>query len=202
MEYDNTKLLQNKTNLKEKLYANWGYVWKMNKSKKSIKNSSSLYQTYRPTVIYKHKLKSGPPPMCIATLHPMAFNGMGLLPDAQNYGLHMHRECRERFPHHHGLTIPTCITHVPWCIPGSLTGGFLWSRWRGKRSRHCRCMLNPQFYVTGKRPIQWHFRDCNRGYHKGYHWCITDSFSLILSLGLFATFFYPVCHELYKYRRS
>ena len=29
---------------------------------------------------------------------------------------------------HHG----TCLTHVPWCMPGSLTSGFLWSRWRGK----------------------------------------------------------------------
>ena len=29
---------------------------------------------------------------------------------------------------HHG----TCVTHVPWCMPGSLTNGFLWSRRRGK----------------------------------------------------------------------
>ena len=50
---------------------------------------------------------------------------------------------------HHG----TCVTHVPSCMPGSLTSGFLWSRWRGKRYRHCRCMRNPQFYVSGKRPI-------------------------------------------------
>ena len=50
---------------------------------------------------------------------------------------------------HHG----TCVTHVPWCMSGSLTSGFLWSRWRGKRSRHSRCMRNPQFYVSGKRPI-------------------------------------------------
>ena len=35
---------------------------------------------------------------------------------------------------HHG----TCVTHVPWCMPGSLTSGFLWSMWRGKRSRHSR----------------------------------------------------------------
>ena len=28
---------------------------------------------------------------------------------------------------HHG----TCMTHVPWCMPGSLTSGILWSRWRG-----------------------------------------------------------------------
>ena len=26
---------------------------------------------------------------------------------------------------HHG----TCVTHVPWCMLGSLTSGFLWSRW-------------------------------------------------------------------------
>ena len=29
---------------------------------------------------------------------------------------------------HHG----TCVTHVPWCMPGSLTSGFLWNRrWGG-----------------------------------------------------------------------
>ena len=45
---------------------------------------------------------------------------------------------------HHG----TCVTHVPWCMSGSPTcdGG-------GKRSRHSRHMRNPQFYVSGKRPI-------------------------------------------------
>ena len=50
---------------------------------------------------------------------------------------------------HHG----TCITRVPWCMPGLLTSGFLRSRWRGKRSRHSRCMRKPQFYVSGKRPM-------------------------------------------------
>ena len=50
---------------------------------------------------------------------------------------------------HHG----TYVTHVPWCISGLLTSGFLWSRWRGKRSRHSRRMRNPQFYVSGKRPM-------------------------------------------------
>ena len=29
---------------------------------------------------------------------------------------------------HHG----TCVTHVPWCMPGSLTNGFLWNRRRGE----------------------------------------------------------------------
>ena len=50
---------------------------------------------------------------------------------------------------HHG----TCVTHGPWCMPGSPTSGFIWSRWRGNRSRHSRRMRNPQFYVSGKRPI-------------------------------------------------
>ena len=50
---------------------------------------------------------------------------------------------------HHG----TCVTHVPWCMSGSLTSGFLWSRGRGKRSRHSRRMRNPQLYLSGKRSI-------------------------------------------------
>ena len=58
---------------------------------------------------------------------------MGLLPDMLNCGLRMRRECRERFSSpsrvsdpdmHHG----TCVTHVPGCMPGSLTSDFLWNR--------------------------------------------------------------------------
>ena len=30
---------------------------------------------------------------------------------------------------HHG----TCVTHVPWCMPGSLTSGFLWN-WRRRKT--------------------------------------------------------------------
>ena len=45
----------------------------------------------------------------------------------------------------------TCVTHVLWCMPGSLTSGFLWSRWRGECFRHSRCMRNSQFYVSCKR---------------------------------------------------
>ena len=39
---------------------------------------------------------------------------MGLLPDTQNCGLRMRRECREIFPRHRGLAIPTCITALAW----------------------------------------------------------------------------------------
>ena len=52
---------------------------------------------------------------------------------------------------HHG----TCVTHVRWCMPASLMNGFLCSGWRGKRSRHPQCTRNQQFYVSGKRPIQF-----------------------------------------------
>ena len=70
----------------------------------------------------------------------------------------MRRECRERLPPpprvsdpdmHHG----TCVTHVPWCMPGSLLSSLLWSRWRGKRSRHSRRTRNTLSYVSGKRPM-------------------------------------------------
>ena len=39
----------------------------------------------------------------------------------------------------------SCVTHVPWCMSGSLTGGFIWNRWRGKRSRHYQRLRIPQF---------------------------------------------------------
>ena len=48
----------------------------------------------------------------------------------------------------------TCVAHVPRCIPGSLTSGCLWNRWRGMRSWHSRCMHTPQFYESGKRPME------------------------------------------------
>ena len=50
---------------------------------------------------------------------------------------------------HHGM----CVAHVPWCMSGSLMNGFFGSRWRGKRSRHTWRMRNPQFCVSGKRPM-------------------------------------------------
>ena len=54
---------------------------------------------------------------------------------------------------HHG----TCATHVSWCMPWSLTSCFIWSRWRGKGSRHSPRMRIPQFYVSGERAMAWRF---------------------------------------------
>ena len=79
---------------------------------------------------------------------------MGHLPDTLNCGLRIRGECREHFPRHHGLAIPTCITARAWRMPGSITSDFLLSRWRGKRSLHSRRMRNPQFCVSGKRPME------------------------------------------------
>ena len=83
---------------------------------------------------------------------------MGLLPDTQNRGLRMRRECRERFPRHRvqrkllvsdpGMHHGTCVTHVPWCMSGSLNCGS-----DGKRSQDSRRTRNSQFYVSGKRPM-------------------------------------------------
>ena len=58
-------------------------------------------------------------------------NMMGLLPDTKSCVLPMYRECRGRFPRHWlqrkplvndpGMHHGTCVTHVPWCMSGSLT---------------------------------------------------------------------------------
>ena len=58
---------------------------------------------------------------------------MGLLPDTLYDGLRMHRECQDRFPRHRlqrkpvvsdpGMHHGTCVTHVPWCMSGSLICG-------------------------------------------------------------------------------
>ena len=58
---------------------------------------------------------------------------MGFLPDTWKCGLRMRRGCRERIPRHRlqsqplvsdpGMHHGTCVTHVPWCMSGSLARG-------------------------------------------------------------------------------
>ena len=70
----------------------------------------------------------------------------------------MGRECRDRFSHQRlqrkplvrrslhasrHVRHPRALMHVGIANP----------RWRGKRSRNSRRMRNPQFYVSGKRPM-------------------------------------------------
>ena len=88
----------------------------------------------------------------------MLWPSIGLLPDTYNCGLRMRRECRERFPRHRlqrkllisdpGMHHGTCVTHVPWCMSGSVARGG-----GRKRFRHSRRMRNTQLYVSGKRPL-------------------------------------------------
>ena len=48
-------------------------------------------------------------------------------------------------PHmHHG----TCVTHVPWCMSGLPTSGFLLSRWRGKGPGIPDAWANHNFYLV------------------------------------------------------
>ena len=48
-----------------------------------------------------------------------------------------------------GMHRGTCVTRVPWCMPGSLTSGFLWNRWRGKRSHNpCACATSDFAYLV------------------------------------------------------
>ena len=63
---------------------------------------------------------------------------------------------------HHG----TCMTHLPWCIPGSLISGFLWSRWRGKRSQHSGACAIRNFTYLVKGP--WY--RIHRWVMSGHHW--------------------------------
>ena len=76
----------------------------------------------------------------------------------------MRRECRELFLRHWlqrqppasapGVHHGTCVMRVPWFMSGSLTcGGGENSGTSLKRSRHSRRMRNPQFYVSGERPM-------------------------------------------------
>ena len=62
----------------------------------------------------------------------------------------MHRECRERFPRNQIQSKP--LINDPGMHHGMHVGIFN-PRWREKRFRHSRRMRNPQFYVTGKRPM-------------------------------------------------
>ena len=68
----------------------------------------------------------------------------------------------ERFPYHRGLTIPTCITvrarRTPWCMSGSLTTGFLWSRLAGKTFPAFPAHAQPAIFVSDKSPMDnYHF---------------------------------------------
>ena len=90
-------------------------------------------------------------------------NRTGDIPLKNYIGTHgpLAKYVKLRIAHLPGMHDGMCVTHVPWCVPGSLASCFLWSRWLGKRSRR---MHNPQFDISGKRPIltaETHSRELN-----------------------------------------
>ena len=52
-----------------------------------------------------------------------------------------------------GMHRGTCVTHLSWCMPGSLTSGFLWSRWRGKRPGILGACANRNFTYLARGPL-------------------------------------------------
>ena len=78
----------------------------------------------------------------------------------------------------------TCVTHVPWCMPGSLASGFLWSRWWEKRSRHSQCMRNPQLYALGKRPVEDRV-PADVIYSPWFKWVATTGIKCLVTMILF-----------------
>ena len=77
-------------------------------------------------MLFNKKIKDSP--ACNFCNH-IDDTSMRLLPDTENQGLRMHRECRECFPRHRlqrkSLVSDhsTCVTHVPWCMSGSIIRG-------------------------------------------------------------------------------
>ena len=63
----------------------------------------------------------------------------------------MRRECCERFARHRLQRKQ--LVGDPSMHHGTCVIGIINPRWQGKRSRHSRRMHNPQFYVSGKRPM-------------------------------------------------
>ena len=63
----------------------------------------------------------------------LSIRSRGLSPDTYNCGLRMRRKCRELVPRHRlqmkplvsdpGMHHGRCVTHVPWCMSGSLAPG-------------------------------------------------------------------------------
>ena len=70
-----------------------------------------------------------------------------------NCGLRMRRECRERFPRHRLQRKPLVKDPDMHHARTVMHVGIVNPRWRGKRSRHSRRMRHPQYYVSGKKPV-------------------------------------------------
>ena len=106
----------------------------VHRSRPGLRQWSSSLQPVNITLLTS-PLRCRPRYMSISTLSKFTIflYVMGLLPDTYNCRLRMHRECREHFPRHRlqskpsvsdaGMHHGTCVTHLSWCMSGSLTRG-------------------------------------------------------------------------------
>ena len=82
--------------------------------------------------------------------------------------------------------VSPCVT---WCMPGSLTSGYLGSRWRGKRSRHSLHKRNPQFTYLLRGPcIDPGPLAVATGQRFGHRFCVMLG-SVLMATGVFVTAF-------------
>ena len=83
---------------------------------------------------------------------------------------------------HHG----TCVTHVPWCMPGSLTSGFLWIRRQVKTFSAFPVHAQPT--VAGKKPTHWAAQMPVLAWswplsgHRGHHSIITSPCLILVAV--------------------
>ena len=146
-----------------------GYMIFMNDWGKNVSRLSQILKTamWHQTLIYTSRARKKSCDFSVGCCIPMDDNILShwhaiwynmniyrrraFFQDMQNYGSPMHREYRERFPRHRqrkplvshpGMHHGTCVTHVMWCMSGSLTRGGEY-----KLARHTKT----QFCVSGKR---------------------------------------------------
>ena len=68
----------------------------------------------------------------------------------------------------------TCMKHVPWCMPGSLTSGFLWSRWRGKTFPAFPAHAQPTILRFCQEAHRINIKECDVIKHARWGWVITS----------------------------
>ena len=106
----------------------WYWLCRINGALSSVRNDVN----YPPHLSVEKWLKNGTRKELIINVANSCYS-MGLLPDTQNRGLRLRRECRERFSRYRlqrkplvsdpGMHHGTCVTHVAWCMSWSLTCG-------------------------------------------------------------------------------
>ena len=80
---------------------------------------------------------------------------MDLLPDTRNCGCACAGNAGNVFPVTAGERSRHASRHVPWCMPGSLTSGFIWNR----RQKNSALLLHLVYISVINTP--WHNQSCH-----------------------------------------